>query len=280
MKQVATATLFTLVVCVAITFVQARDKEVATSNVATSKEREEQLKEKMQAANPRMNFRSMEDIRKEMNAQHAEELNVVQKVHMHPQDWEDLQTQMNNEAKTAMVGELNEVNPVLVDTEAISQHAKMAVERARNFPSSFKEWEKRMKQKMAAARTNSFPQAVANENDVHNYNGTRVATSIRKHESPSRKDLEIEIVVDAAANSPFKDGSKIAEQEKMTSSHPRTYPLPARKVWEDMVQARIEELKANPQKWEEMKKHVEKMEMPYRYTRPYKPHRPYHTARF
>lgn len=174
MKRIAAATLFMLVVCVAITLVQAHDKEVTTSNVVTSNEREEQLKEKMQAANLRVNFRSMEDfrkemnfrstedVRKEMNMQHAEEMNMVQKVHMHPQDWDDLQTQMNNGAKTATVDEVNEVNPVLVDTEAIIQQARMAVERAKNLPSSFKGWEERMKQKMAAARTNSFLQAVAN----------------------------------------------------------------------------------------------------------------------
>ena len=241
------------------------------------KEREEQVRAKMQVASPRTNYKSMEEVRKEVNVQHAElGTNMAQKVHTYP-----LQNRKNSEAKSVTVEE-DEVNPALVDTEAVTQHAKMAVERAKNLPSSFKEWKERMKQKTAAAKANTH-QEVSTKNNVQN-NNIRVASSVNKYTSPSHDDLVKEIEVEGKTattnpgpyHMPLEDRSEMTKQAETMSSHePKTYPLPARKVWEDMVQARIEELKANPQKWEEMKNRVEKMEMPYQYTRPYKPHRPY-----
>ena len=342
--KIVVATLFVLLACVAVAFVQACDDEkVTTNNVATSskmksenermmeqkaatvdeiksrmydlsekdiakyrsmamrarqaaerartnpgpmsttqKEREEQVSAKMQAVSPSTHYKSM-GVRKEANVQRQQaesEMNLAQKVHTYLQVLEHQQNQMNNEAKSATVDE--EMNPVLVDTEAITQHAKMAMESAKNLPSSFKKWKEHVKQKMAAAKANTH-QEVSTKNNVQN-NDIRVASSVNKYASPTHNDLvkEIEVEAKTAATTPrpylmpLEDRSKMTKQAETMSSHePKSYPLPAQKVWEDMVQARIEELKANPQKWEEMKNRVEKMELPYQYTRPYKPHRPY-----
>lgn len=322
MKIVPVA-FFVLTICVAITFVQTCDEEVAKNNVAASanemkserermteqkaaivdmikskmsdlsdeditqyrnilmrarqaaehaksnrrpmsttqnSDREEQIRANLQAASPRTNFRSMEEIRNRVSVQHAEEKNAAQKV----QFLDHLQNHMNSEAKSATVDEENEVNQIVVDTEAIIQHAKMAVERAKNLPSSFKEWEEHMKQKMAASKANTHHQDIATKNSVQN-NNIRVASSVNKYASPSHKDLvrEIEVEGKAAAAkfgrylTPFEDRSETTKKaERMTSHSPHTIPLP-RKEWEDLIQARIEALMANPQKWEEIKKRME-----------------------
>ena len=225
-------------------------------------ERGEQIRANLQAASPRTNYRSMEDTRKGVNAQHAGETNAAHRV----QVLDHQQNHMNSEAKSATVDEEEAVNQITVDTEDIIQHAKMAVERAKSLPSSFKEWKEHLKQKMAAAAKANTHQEVATKNAVQNNNIRVAASPVNRYTDTSHKDLvnEIEAERETAAVKPqpylmpFDDKNleTTKQAETMHSHQPHPVPIP-RKEWEDMVQARIEALKGNPQKWEEIKKRVE-----------------------
>lgn len=264
------------------------------SPVTTSQnEKEEKVRENMQAAalmSPRLKYRSMEKVRNEMKdiVQRAKVAKTLaQRVHTQPRVSEQLQ----NQAKTAnlKINKENEVNPVVVNTEEIIQHAKMAVERANSLPSSFEQWEERMQQKMAAMKANTH-QEVATKKDMQN-NNIRVASSANRYTSPIRnrdlaKEIEVEGRTAAAAHhaansgpyymSQFEDRSQVTNKqaaEMMSSRGPtyKTYPRPggARKIWENMMQARIEELKANPQKWEEIKKRMKEVAVSETHRNPY-----------
>ena len=275
-----------------------RARQSAKTNPAgpmttSQNEKEEKVRANVQAAalmSPRLKYRSMEKVKNEMKdiVQRAKVAKTLaQRVHTQPRVLEQLQ----NQAKTAnlKINKENEVNPVVVNTEEIIQHSKMAVERANSLPSSFEQWEERMQQKMAAMKANTH-QEVATKKDMQN-NNIRVASSANRYTSPIRnrdlaKEIEVEGRTAAAAHhaansgpyymSQFEDRSQVTNKqaaEMMSSRGPtyKTYPRPggARKIWENMMQARIEELKANPQKWEEIKKRMKEVAVSETHRNPY-----------
>ena len=199
---------------------------------------------------PRTDFRSMENRMKGANMQHA-----AVREHTYPQPGQ--RNQMNNEAEITKTGQ-NQVHPVSVDADAIIQNAKMAIERTKNLPSSFKEWEEHVQRKFEAAKDNfkHLSEEVANKNGLPQ--NIKLASS--------QKDLENEIEAEgkiAAARpqpylKPFEDRSDIAAKQAETMhAQPMSYPQ-SQKEWEAVIMARINALKTNPKLWEEIKERVEK----------------------
>ena len=222
------------------------------------KERVEEVKAKLQAAaeNRRIKYKSMQEARKEMNDRIMHRVHAEEK--MGP-GLEQLHNQRNSEAKSAAIGHANyEVNPVRVDTEAIVKHAKMAVERAENMPSSFQQWEERMKEKMTHQRTAAKMNDKVISSAVHRYVNPEIRNNLAKEIEAEGKKIPR-----APYSMPLRErGQQAINQASHNYPQPgpnyKTYPdVPERKVWENMVQARLEAMKENPQVWEEMKNRVE-----------------------
>lgn len=241
------------------------------------KEKVEEVKAKLQAAaeSQRRKYKSMEEsfTRKEMNDRIMQRVHAAEKMNpshklpkpvprKNPLVSEQLHNQRNSKAKSATIGHANrEVNPVRVDTEDIVQHARMSVERAKNMPSSFKQWEERVKQKMTHQQT----AAAAKKNNKVTSSG-----AVHRYASPATLDnlaKEIEAEGKTIPHAPYRMPIREREQQVMSQAsrnYPppghnyKTYPgIPQRKVWENMAQARLEAMKANPWMWEEMKKRME-----------------------
>jgi hypothetical protein len=319
-----TVSLTVLLACVAVTFVQACDAEQVVADKAATmdaikleksrqmqrnraieearqaaaaaehvktiprpisatsqKERQEQMVAKLEAAAEmqRMKYKSI----KEMNDRIAHRYRVHAEEKMRPPQKEPKPKPPRPSPPTLNLQE-NEVNPVRVDSEAIVQNAKKAVERARNLPKSFKEWEARMKQKMTA-RSHQQTAAKQNSNNIRVVSPAAVTLA-----SPAiRNDLVKEIEMEGEmmkSHAPYHHvGRSQVINQAARPRDPKTYPMPLpqeQKAWENAVQARLEAIKANPNQWEEMRKRVEeKVEMsgPRNHDYPSPPrHRyPYHS---
>ena len=241
------------------------------------KEKVAEVKAKLQAAaeSQRKKYKSMEEslTRKEVNDRIMQHVHAAEKMkpphklpkpvpRKNPLVSEQLHNQRNSKAKSATIGHANhEVNPVQVDTEDIVQHARMSVERAKNMPTSFEQWEERVKQKMTHQQT----AAAAKKNNKI------TSSAVHRYASPATRDnlaKEIEAEGKTIPHTPYRMPIQEREQQVMSQAsrnypppghnHETQYPgIPQRKVWENKVQARLEAMKANPWMWEEMKKRVE-----------------------
>ena len=282
-----------------------RPKQAAAGHVKTmprprpmttaQKEKVAEVKAKLQAAAESQRKKMEESLtRKEINDRIMQRVHAAEKMepsHKRPKPVprknplisEQLHNQRNSKVKSAAtMGHANhEVNPVQVDTEDIIQHARMSVEHAQNMPSSFQQWEERVKQKM------THQQTAAKKNNKMTSSG-----AVHRYASPATRDnlaKEIEAEGKTIPHAPYRMPIREREQQVMSQAsrnYPqsgpnnyKTYPgIPQRKVWENMAQARLEAMKANPWMWEEMKKRVEdnrevQMSAPNHADHPFSPRR-------
>ena len=247
-------TLFVVLVGVAVTFVHA-------CNAATLSSRE-------------MKLENAERVLEQKAAMSRARGEAVHTTANRPGSAMPAATQKHSEAKSASAVDTETVmDKVRFDTDSIVEDAKKAAKRAMNLPSSFKDWENRMKQKMAAMKANSRRQDVSTiKTGVQNKEDKiRVASSATRYANPTVKELVKEIEVEGktpdADSAPYLMPLEEMSQQAaktMSSNGPMTSPQrpAASKNWEDKLQARIEELKANPSnQWEDMERRVEAMEM-------------------